>query len=209
MRRMVDGRVEKGEATRGHLLQISRRLFGERGYEGTSIEVILAASRVSRGSLYHHFKTKQALFDAVLEWVVSDVAENAMRAALAAPDPASGLRAGFAAWLELARDPAVQRIALLDGPAVVGWQRCREIELEHGLGGLRATLERIAGEGRLPPGDVDVFAHMLLAAVSEAALMIATADAPERALASTRAAVQAFLARLISPPAVSAPEGGG
>jgi AcrR family transcriptional regulator len=196
--RMVDGRLEKGEATREHLVETSRRLFGQQGYEGTPIEAILAAAQISRGSLYHHFKTKQALFDAVIERVVSDAAETATRTALAAPDPASSVRAGFRAWLELARDPALQRI-LLDGPAVLGWARCRQIDVQHVLGGLRASLQKIADQDGLPRGDVNVFAHMLLAAVSEAAFMIATADDPEATLASTHSAVDAFLERLIAP----------
>jgi hypothetical protein len=101
-------------------------------------------------------------------------------------------------WLELARDPALQRI-LMDGPAVLGWERCRQIDMQYVLGGLRASLRRIANHDGLPPGDLDVFAHMLLAAVSEAAFMIATADDAETTLLSTRSAVDAFLDRLIGP----------
>src|ERR687887_209937 len=124
---MADLRIEKGRATRERLVQAGRELFGARGYEDTSISAILEAAGVTRGSLYHHFETKEALFDAVLDRVVAEIADTAARAARAAPDPIGSLRAGFAAWLELALDPAVQRIALLDPPAVVGWTRWREI----------------------------------------------------------------------------------
>jgi AcrR family transcriptional regulator len=195
---MIDGRLKKGGATREHLVQTSRRLFGQRGYEGTPIEAILAAAQISRGSLYHHFKTKQALFDAVLDRVVGDAAKTAARAALAAPDPASSVRAGFRAWLELAREPHLQRI-LLDGPAVLGWVRCREIDTQYVLDGLRASLQKIADTDGLSRVDVNIFAHMLLAAVSEAAFIIATADDPEATTAATEAAVDAFLERLIGP----------
>jgi AcrR family transcriptional regulator len=193
---MADLRIEKGRATRERLIQAGRELFGAHGYEDTSISAILEAAGVTRGSLYHHFETKEALFDAVLDRVVAEIAATAAQAARAAPDPVASLRAGFAAWLRMALDPGVQRIALLDPPSVVGWTRWREIDEQHILGGLRATMRRLARQGRLPPGDVDLYAHMLLAAVNEAALLIARADDPEATLATGLAAVDALIDRL-------------
>jgi AcrR family transcriptional regulator len=193
---MADLRIEKGRATRERLIQAGRELFGARGYEDTSIGAILQAAGVTRGSLYHHFETKEALFDAVLDRVVAEIAATAAQAARAAPDPVGSLRAGFAAWLRMALDPGVQRIALLDPPSVVGWTRWREIDEQHILGGLRATMRRLARQGRLPPGDVDLYAHMLLAAVNEAALLIARAEDPAAALATGQAAVDALIDRL-------------
>jgi AcrR family transcriptional regulator len=193
---MADLRIEKGKATRERLIQAGRELFGARGYEDTSIGAILEAAGVTRGSLYHHFETKEALFDAVLDRVVAEIAATAAEAARAASDPVASLRAGFTAWLRMALDPAVQRIALLDPPSVVGWTRWREIDEQHILGGLRATMRRLAREGRLPPGDVDLYTHMLLAAVNEAALLIARSEEPEAALATGQAAVDALIDRL-------------
>jgi hypothetical protein len=97
----------------------------------------------------------------------------------------------------MAIDPAVQRIALVDAPAVVGWTRWRELDEQHVLGGLRRSLQLIAEADRLPPGDVDLLAHMVLAAVNEAALMIARADDPAAALAEGAAAVDTLLGRLV------------
>jgi AcrR family transcriptional regulator len=195
---MADLRVEKGKLTRERLIQAGRALFGARGYEDTPVSAILLEAGVTRGSLYHHFETKEALFEAVLDRVVAEIADTAAEAARAAPDPVASLRAGFAAWLRMALDPAVQRIALVDAPAVVGWTRWRDIDERHILGGLRANLRRIAKQGRLPPGDVDLFTHMLLAAVNEAALLIARAPDPKAALATGQQAVDALLDRLIS-----------
>ena len=193
--------MERGRATRDRLVEAGRELFGQRGYDATSIEAILDSAGVKRGALYHHFDTKSALFDAVLDRVVADIAADAAKAARAAPDPVASLRAGCDAWLRMALDPGVQRIALLDPPAVVGWTRWREIDEQHTLGGLRRSLQLIAEEGRLPRGDVDVLAHMLLAAVNEAALLIARADRPRKALAAGQAAVATLLDRLVGEPA--------
>jgi len=194
----LDGRIEKGKATRGRLVAAARSLFGRRGYEATSIEDVLAAARVKRGSLYHHFASKEALFDAVLDEVNADVARRVAEAARAAgPDPVATLRAGCDAWLDMARDKVIQRVALLDAPAVVGWNRVRELDERHSLGGLLANLRRIARLGRLPAREVDVLARMLLAALGEAALLVAHARDPRAALAAGKAAVDTLLERLL------------
>jgi len=194
---VTDGRSERGKATRERLVAAGRELFGERGYDAASIDAILERAGVKRGALYHHFDSKQALFDAVLDRVVSDVAQAVAEAARAQADPVESLRAGCAAWLRMALDPAVQRIALLDPPAVVGWTRWRELDEQHILGGVRRNLQLIAAGARLPAGDVDLLAHMVLASVNEAALLIARADDPREALVRGQAAVDTLLGGLV------------
>jgi AcrR family transcriptional regulator len=195
----VDQRIERGRTTRDRLVRAARELFGERGYDGTSIGAVLEASGVARGALYHHFPSKEALFDAVLDQVIAEVAAAAAAAARprVGDDPVAALQAGCSAWLDLALDPAIQRIALIDPPAVVGWTRWRELDERHTLGGLRANLARIAADGRLPEADVDLLAHMVLAAVTEAALMIARADDPQAAREAGQRAVDTLLTRLV------------
>lgn len=193
---MPDLRLEKGKATRDRVVAAARELFGREGYKATSIEAVLGAAGVARGSLYHHFENKTALFDAVLDQVVGEIAEQAAQAARVHDDPVEGLRAGCGAWLRMALDPAVQQIALVDAPAVVGWSRWRELDEQHTLGGVRRSLQHIAESGRLPADQVDVLAHMLLASVSEAALLIPRADDPEAALAAGQAAFDTLLDRL-------------
>ena len=65
--------IARGEATRSQLLAIATRMFAERGYEDTSVEAVLREAGVSRGSLYHHFASKEALFEAVAEEVETSV----------------------------------------------------------------------------------------------------------------------------------------
>lgn len=195
---MPDLRIEKGTATRERLIAAGRDLFGEHGYDGTSIQLVLSRAGIARGALYHHFESKEALFDAVLERITAEVANQAADAARAAgADPLDQLRAASNTWLEVALDPAIQRITLLDAPAVVGWTRWRQLDEQHTLGGLKVTLQRIADDGRIPSESVDVLAHMILAAVAEAALLIARADDPEAALRSGQAAVDTLLGRLV------------
>jgi AcrR family transcriptional regulator len=193
---VIDRRRARGKATRERLLAAARELFGERGYEATSIETVLATSRIARGALYHHFPSKAQLFDAVAEQVFVEIADETAAAARGRTDPLERLRAGSHAWLRMARDPAVQRIALLDPPTVLGWTRWRALDEQYTLGGLRAGFRRLAGEGRIPTGEEELLAHMLLAALNEAALFIAYADDQRAAVATARAATDTLLDRL-------------
>jgi AcrR family transcriptional regulator len=193
----IDGRRVRGAATRERLLTAARRLFGERGYEATSIESVLAASGVARGALYHHFQSKAELFDAVLADVLVEIAERSAAAASGNKDPLEGLRAGSHAWLAMALDPAIQRIALLDPTTAVGWARWREQDQAHSLGGLRATLLRLSQEGRVPAGQAELLAHVLLAALNEAALFVAFAEDQRLAADTARATVDTLLDRLL------------
>jgi AcrR family transcriptional regulator len=197
---MQDRRLDKGKATRDRLVVTARALFGERGYENTSIEAILEATGIARGALYHHFAGKEAVFDAVLDGLVAEIAAAAADAARASDDPVRSLREGFASWLRTALDPAVQRIVLLDSPSVVGWARLREIDEQRTLAGIKATLRQLADQRRIAAGDVDLLAHMLLAAVNEAALLIAQADDPQSALVAGQATIDRLLDRLFADP---------
>jgi AcrR family transcriptional regulator len=195
---MDDLRVEKGRATRERLIAAGRELFGTHGYESTSVEAVLARAGVTRGGLYHHFESKKALFDAVLDRVTADISAT-VAAAARGRGPVAALRAGCTAWLRSTMDPAVQRIVLLDPPSVVGWARWRELDETHALGGLRRNLELIAATGRIPADQVDLLAHMVLASVSEAALHIARADDQTAAFASGQSSVDFLIRRLVTP----------
>jgi AcrR family transcriptional regulator len=201
----IDGRTLRGIATRERLVAAARGLFGERGYEATPIEEVLGAAGVARGALYHHFATKADLFDAVAEEVFAEIAQRTDEAALdGGPDMLERVRLGSRAWLELALDPAVQRITLLDPPPVLGWERWRALDERHTLGGLRAGFRRLEAEGRVPTGQGELLAHLLLAALNEAALFIGSAADKAAALATARATIDTLLDRLVE--AVGRPE---
>ncbi|MFC4114704.1 TetR/AcrR family transcriptional regulator [Nonomuraea zeae] len=183
-------KAERGAATRDRVLAIATRLFAERGYDDTSIETVLQESGLSRGALYHHYAGKDALFEAVLEATESAVGEQIMQAVRGITDPAQSLEAGVLAWIRLAGDPVIQRIVLIDAPAVLGWQRWRAMEERYSFGMLKAAL---AATRTVPREFLDLHAHMLLAAINESVLLVARGG--ERSTAE--AAVQEFLRRLL------------
>ena len=190
-------KVDKGISTRERIVATARRLFAASGYEGTSTETVLQESGVSRGALYHHFDNKEALFAAVLEAVEVDIAAETARAAANITDPAEALRAGFDAFLQMACEPEVRQIVLIDAHSVVGWQKWREIDERHGFGRLKAALKRIAATGRMREDMVDIFAHMLLASLFEVAFLIARASEPAVAVKTGRSAMNELLDRLL------------
>jgi AcrR family transcriptional regulator len=189
-------RAAQAEATRAALVAAARQLFVEKGYHHTGTEEVVAKAGVgTRGALYHHFADKQALFEAAFIAVEEDLV---IEAAKNLADPAHGalnqLRQGLIGFLDASLTPHVQRILLIDGPAVLGWVRWRELERLYGLGAIRAMLERAVEEGDLAPNHpVDALAHVLLAAADETALMIA--NAPDQSAARDQG-VQALNALL-------------
>lgn len=189
--------VARGAATREHLIEVATTLFAERGYEDTSIETVLHVASVSRGSLYHHFKNKEALFEAVLEAIENDTGIRVMEAAAGATDPKEILRLGSLAWVQLAGDPVVQRVLLIDAPSVLGWERWRALEERHALGLIKGVLAAIAEQGDLDPALVDVFSHVILAAINEIALLIARSDQPDREAQVGADAIDEVLSRLL------------
>ena len=192
-------RAAQGRATRGQLIDVATRLFAEHGYEGTSIEAVLAAAGVSRGALYHHFAGKEALFEAVVSAVSAQVTTELTEVIRGCADPVDALRTAGLAWISLAADPVIQRVVLVDAPSVLGWDRWRAMDDGRTLGALRALLQAVSDSGRLPGELVAPFSHMILAALDEIVLVVARAPDSAAAVAEGRMAVEALLDRLLRP----------
>jgi AcrR family transcriptional regulator len=192
-------RAAQGRATRGQLIEVATRLFAEHGYEGTSIEAVLSAAGVSRGALYHHFAGKEALFEAVVSAVSEQVTEKLTETVQGCADPLDAMRTAALAWIDLAADPVIQRVVLVDAPSVLGWDRWRAMDDGRTLGAMRVMLQAISDSGRLPAELVGPFSHMILAALDEIVLVIARAPDSKAAVGEGRMAVQALLDRLLHP----------
>jgi AcrR family transcriptional regulator len=177
--------AERRAATRAALIAAGRRLFAERGYEAVSSEEIAAAAGVTRGALYHHFDGKQELFAAVFEEVEADLVARFDLSGLDGEDPVGVLIAAADQFLEISLDSEVQRIALLDAPAVLGWEAWQEAERRYGLGLIEAGITAAIAAGQVRPLPVAEVSLMLLGAMTEAALQLTRA--PDRAAARERA----------------------
>jgi AcrR family transcriptional regulator len=185
----------RSEATSQRLVAAARTLFAERGYAGVGTEEIVHAAGVTRGALYHQFRDKADLFAAVAETAQAEVAHRITSGAETdgPVDPMTALYAGVRRFLEACADPAVERILLLDGPAVLGWQAWRDLADSYGLGLLQHGLQAAMDAGAIAPQPVAPLAHVLIGALDECALYVARAADPAAARQQCTAILQQLL----------------
>jgi len=177
----VNKRIEKMTENREKLLKAARRAFAEHGYAAASMDSLTAEAGLTRGALYHNFGDKRGLLAAVVDQIDSEMAEYAKEAGAKADNAWLGMLAEGAAYMEKALDQEVQRIVLLDGPAVLGdpsqWpsqNRC--------LQSTKDTIKKLIADGTLKPVDVEAAAMLINGAALNAALWIATSSNPKKVL---------------------------
>ncbi|MFB4294972.1 TetR/AcrR family transcriptional regulator [Nonomuraea sp. ATR24] len=185
-------RAEQRERTRKTLISVARRLFAGHGYAAVGLAEIVRESGVTKGALYHHFDGKAELFRAVLEEVQQEVAARVAAAADAEYGAWAQLKAGCAAFLAAGADPEVQRIMLVDGPAVLGWSEWRAMDEAASARHLAEALTALIDEGVIAPQPVAPLTHLLSGAMNEAALWLAGSARPGD-LADTQAALSRLL----------------
>ncbi|MFI6515662.1 TetR/AcrR family transcriptional regulator [Spirillospora sp. NPDC050679] len=190
-------RAQQREQTRRTLLREGRRLFAERGYGAVGLAEIVQAAGVTKGALYHHFTGKSDLFGAVLEELQQEVGRRVAAAADAREDPWDQFTTGCQEFLTAATDPDIQRIMLVDGPAVLGWSEWRAMDEAASARHLADSLSGLIEAGVIPPQPVAPLVHLLSGAMNEAALWLASSSDPGD-LAQTRGALGKLLEALRS-----------
>jgi AcrR family transcriptional regulator len=134
--------AERSATTTKSLRQAARRLFGRRGFESVSVDDIAAAAGVTRGAFYHHFDSKEELFEMVFVEIQTALVDQVRSAAAACTDPLDQLRVGMDTFIEAASQSRNSRIALIDGPAVLGPARYRELDEAAFLGLVISSVNR-------------------------------------------------------------------
>jgi AcrR family transcriptional regulator len=188
--------ADRSAATRDALVTAARRLFAGQGFAEVPIDAIVAAAGVTRGALYHQFADKTALFDAVMEAVEADIAVRLADEVTAAgtSDPVEALRLTVRVWLDICVEPEIHRIALIDGPSVLGWEHWREVCQRHVFGLVQGVVERGIELGRIRPQPARPLAHVLMGAGDEAALYVAEAADRTRARTEMVEVLDQFIA---------------
>jgi len=156
----------------------ARTLFGARGYADVGTEEIVRAAGVTRGALYHQFRDKADLFAAVAEEIEAEIAERVAGAAGTEADPVGALRSGARLFLDACAEPEVERIILLDAPAVLGWEAWRDLAGRYGLGLVQFGLQAAMEAGAMVSQPVAPLAHVVIGALNECALYVARAEDP-------------------------------
>lgn len=168
----------RSAATKDALVRAARPLFAQEGFGGVSTEAIVRAAGVSRGAMYHQFKDKTALFEAVFEAVEQDVTSRLATTVSKAQetDPIALMELGAHAWLDVCAEPEVQRIVLLDAPAVLGWGRWREVGMKYGVGLVEAMIAHAISVGRIQEQPIKPLAHVFIGSLDEAAMYVVRAE---------------------------------
>ncbi|MFG2100645.1 TetR/AcrR family transcriptional regulator [Micromonospora echinaurantiaca] len=191
-------RARQRAQTRAALVRQGRRLFATQGYAAVGLAELVQAAGVTKGALYHHFTGKPDLFRAVLAEVQQEVADRVAAAADAHHDPWSRFTAGCRAFLTASTDPQLQRIMLVDGPAVLGWNEWRALDEATSGRHLAEALTELVDSGTIGRQPVAPLARLLSGAMNEAALWLAGTTDPA-ALDDTWAALSRMLDALRTP----------
>ncbi|MDZ4371159.1 MAG: TetR/AcrR family transcriptional regulator [Phenylobacterium sp.] len=170
--------AERTQRSRDALTAAAARLFAAEGFAGTSTEAVLAEAGLTRGALYHHFRDKRDLFDAVCQRLHAEAAAAIEQAAAAPSDPVHALVAGGLAFVDQMARPEALRILLVEAPSVLGWARWNEIDRAHGFGLLVEGVDEAVAAGALA-GDPEVLAHLLNGALNQAVVWAAQSGEPK------------------------------
>jgi AcrR family transcriptional regulator len=198
-----DGRKTNAASTQAALRSVGRQLFGQLGYEATSLGAICAAAGVTTGALYHHFGDKKGLFAAVAEELdaslVALTGKASAQALAQGADPWQAFLAAIDVFLQAGMNPEGRRIGLTDAPAVLGAHAWLEIRERQGLGAMAQTVRTLQSLELLPQGNVRLQARLILGLLYGAieALAQQPLNAPT-ALSDVRALVHAMLEGLRS-----------
>ncbi|MDT5224589.1 MAG: hypothetical protein QOG19_1996 [Mycobacterium sp.] len=175
-------RRARGDRTRRDLIDAGRSLFVDPGYFNVSIGDLVERSGVgTRGAFYHHFSDKAQLFRAVFEEVERDLTLRSIAQPPPGTDGWESLQSGLHGFLEAALEPEVQRVILIDGPVILGWRSLRSIEERNSIAIIEDIVRKAMADRKIDEQPVSELTHMLVAALEEAALLIAHSADPQRA----------------------------
>ena len=186
-------KAEQSEATRAALVAAARELFASKGFAETSTEEIVQGAQVTRGALYHHYRDKEDLFRAVVEEIEEELTRRTLKAAARGSTPLERIQLGFADYLDACLEPAVQRICLIEGPSVLGWDKWLEIDERYMFTPVETGLRQAIDAAEIDDQPTDTLAHLLFGAASQAALVVARASKPRKARASAGAALHRLI----------------
>jgi AcrR family transcriptional regulator len=197
---MAKRRVETMEENRAKLIAAARKAFAEKGYAGAAMDELTADAGLTRGALYHTFGDKRGLLAAVVHQIDAEMAARAQQIGAQAGDDWDGLLAEGAAYIEMALNREVQRIVLLDGPAVLGdpsqWPSQNSC-----LQATKQTVERLIAQGILKRVDPEAAARLVNGAALNAALWIAASEDPKDVLPKAVEAFRYLASGLLAKPA--------
>lgn len=191
---------ERRAATRDAILDAAERLFGEKGYDSTTMDQIAASAKVAKGAVYHHFTAKRDVFEAVFEAVSSRLVHSVGAGTRSDVGVIEQLILATELYFRLCGDTATAQITLRDAPSVLGYERWSELDALHFGGQVSAALALAMAAGAIEQQPVEPLSKMFLAAIQAAALNCAHADDFASAAAPYISSLKAMLSGLTTRP---------
>ncbi|GAA5116502.1 TetR/AcrR family transcriptional regulator [Pseudonocardia adelaidensis] len=168
------------EATRAALLETATAMFAERGFARTSLDDIAVATQVTRGAVYHHFESKQAVFEAVFDALEQDMTARVSAAAAGQPDAWQAAMAALDAFLDLCCEDRYGRLCWLEGPLALGWARWMDYEKKYAFALIDGFLQAARAEGLLAPVPAPTSSELVFHLLGGAGRIIAEAQGADR-----------------------------
>ncbi|AWB91586.1 TetR/AcrR family transcriptional regulator [Aeromicrobium chenweiae] len=189
-------RQDYSSSTKRALLDSATILFTDHGYAGTSLDEVVAAARVTKGALYHHFPSKLALFENVFLRVQESTTSDIEKAINASKDPWERAQIGLDKFLEVCREPQFRRICMQEGPVALGHERWHEAEKESSFGIVQRVVDDLLSDLGGAEGLGEAFAAVFYGAIRSASEYVADAEDPDAASDEVQATIGALLAGL-------------
>lgn len=195
--RKTTRRQDYSSSTKKALLDSARELFTQHGYAGTSLDEVVAAARVTKGALYHHFSSKLALFESVFLDVQDATSKEVAQAIGTSRDPWERAQIGLEKFLEVCRRPQFRRICMQEGPVALGHERWQEAERQATFGIVQRTVDDLLDELGGEVSELnEAFAVIFYGAIRSASEFVADAEDPDAASESVQKTIGALLAGL-------------
>ena len=194
--RKTTRRQDYSSSTKRALLDSATTLFTDHGYAGTSLDEVVAAARVTKGALYHHFPSKLALFENVFLRVQESTTTEIGKAINTSKDPWERAQTGLQKFLEVCRQPEFRRICMQEGPVALGHERWQEAEKASSYGIVQSIVEELLDDLGNADQLGEAFTAVFYGAIRSASEYVADAEDPDAASDEVQATIGAILAGL-------------
>lgn len=184
---------EQANQTRKQLIEIATELFSEHGYSKVSLEDIVETEQLTRGAVYHHFKSKKGLFYAVFEHAHQLIAEEISAVDEKNEDQLEQLIEGCRIFIETISKENMYRILLVDGPSVLGWQIFRRFDKENSMKLLQNQIEQLQDKDILQQNSSIVMTHALSGAINELSIWVSEQNDKKKAIEKSMVVIEGII----------------
>lgn len=203
--RKTSRRQDYSSSTKRALLDNATELFTDHGYAGTSLDEVVAAARVTKGALYHHYSSKLALFESVFMRCQEDTQKQIEKSLRQSKDPWERAQMGLRTFLDICQQPTYRRICIQEGPVALGHERWHEVEAEFSFGIVYNIVSDLLKSMGSAEELSETFAHLFYGAMQSAGNYVADSPDSEEASDKVQAVIAAILAGLRLLPTIDVP----